>query len=77
MSINIQSYTLEHDDYSAIEISGFDTSVFYGTGLASKGIKAYIRVGFTAKHVNLKMSKKISLVFSSAEHSAIAGTKYL
>lgn len=45
MSINIQYYTLEHDDYSDIEVSGFDTSVFYGTGLASKGFKAYIGVG--------------------------------
>ncbi len=45
MSMNIQSYTLEHDDYSYIEISGFDMSVYYGTGLISKGFKAYIGVG--------------------------------
>jgi len=46
MSMNIQSYAIAHDDYSDIEISGFDMSVLYGTGLASKGFKAYIGVGF-------------------------------
>jgi len=45
MAMNIQPYSLEHDDASDIEISGFDMSVYYGTGLASKGFKAYIGVG--------------------------------
>ncbi len=45
LSINGQIYALEHDDVSAVEVSGFDMSVLYGTGLASEGFKAYIGVG--------------------------------
>ncbi len=38
-------YSLEHDDYSDAELTGFELSAFYGTGLATKGFKAYVGGG--------------------------------
>ena len=38
-------YTLEHEDFSNLESSGFDLVAYYGTGLATAGFKAYIGGG--------------------------------
>lgn len=39
-------FSLEHDDLSAIESTGFDFLAYLGTGLAKQGFKAYIGGGF-------------------------------
>ncbi len=52
-SINGQYYSLEHNDFSDIEISGVDISGYYGTGLTSKGFKAYVGVGVYSETLDL------------------------
>lgn len=39
-------FSLEHDDYSNIDSSGYDLLAHFGTGLAQEGFKAYIGGGF-------------------------------
>jgi hypothetical protein len=38
-------YSTEHDDFSDLEADGFDLALYLGTGLASKGFKAYVGGG--------------------------------
>ncbi len=38
-------YSLEHDDFSEVDSSGYDLVGYFGTGLASSGFKAYIGGG--------------------------------
>ena len=38
-------FSLEHDDFSDIESTGFDFLAYFGTGLATQGFKAYIGGG--------------------------------
>lgn len=38
-------YSLDHDDFSALEASGIDLVAYLGTGLATQGFKAYIGGG--------------------------------
>ena len=38
-------YSLEHEDFSEIEVNGFEFLGYYGTGLMSQGFKAYIGGG--------------------------------
>lgn len=38
-------FSLEHDDFSEIESTGYDLLAYFGTGLASQGFKAYIGGG--------------------------------
>jgi len=45
MSIRGQYYALELDNSSDVDVSGFDVSIFYGSGLVSEGFKAYIGIG--------------------------------
>ena len=40
-----QYYSLEHDDFSSLEDTGFDFVGYFGTGLATEGFKAYIGGG--------------------------------
>jgi hypothetical protein len=58
MSMNIQTYALEHDDHSNVEIEGFDMSVFYGTGLVSKGFKSYIGIGLYSETLQFENTEK-------------------
>jgi len=38
-------YSLEHDDFSALESSGYDLTLVAGTGLATEGFKIYGGIG--------------------------------
>jgi len=38
-------YSLDHDDFSAIDDTGIDLVAYFGTGLATHGFKAYIGGG--------------------------------
>jgi len=38
-------FSLEHDDFSDVESTGYDLLAYFGTGLASQGFKAYIGGG--------------------------------
>jgi hypothetical protein len=38
-------YTLDHDDISALDDTGIDLVIYFGTGLATHGFKAYIGGG--------------------------------
>lgn len=38
-------FSLEHDDFSDLESSGYDLLLHFGTGLATTGLKAYIGGG--------------------------------
>lgn len=44
-AIRGEYYSLEHDQLSALEVSGTDLVVYFGTGLATQGFKAYIGGG--------------------------------
>jgi len=46
VAVRVQYYSLAHDDFSELDLAGFDAVAFYGTGLLSKGFKAYIGGGF-------------------------------
>ena len=39
-------FSLEHDDFSAIDSTGFDIVAYLGTGLDSNGFKGYVGGGF-------------------------------
>lgn len=39
-------FSLEHDDFSDLESTGYDLLAHFGTGLATQGFKAYIGGGF-------------------------------
>ncbi|KGJ92193.1 outer membrane beta-barrel protein [Thalassotalea sp. ND16A] len=45
VAIRGEYYSLEHDDESKLEVSGFDLVAYYGTNLMSPGFKAYIGGG--------------------------------
>jgi hypothetical protein len=45
-SIRGEYYSLEHDQFSFLDISGIDVVAYFGTNLASQGFKAYIGGGF-------------------------------
>lgn len=50
-AIRGEYYRLEHDDDSGLDVDGFDLVGYYGTGLITKGIKAYVGGGiFTEMH---------------------------
>jgi len=53
-SINGQYYSLEHNDVSDLDVSGVDISAYYGTGLASKGFKAYIGAGLYSETLDFE-----------------------
>jgi hypothetical protein len=38
-------FSLEHEDFSDVELTGFEMLAYYGTGLATKGFKAYVGGG--------------------------------
>ncbi len=44
-AIRGEYYSLEHDQLSALEVSGTDLGVYFGTGLATQGFKGYIGGG--------------------------------
>ncbi len=46
LAVRGQFYSTEHELTSDLELSGIDVNVFYGTGLATEGFKAYVGVGF-------------------------------
>lgn len=46
VAVRAQYYSTEHDDESGLDLSGIDVVAFYGTGLLSKGFKAYVGGGF-------------------------------
>jgi hypothetical protein len=46
MAIRANYFSLEDTDFSELESSGFDLLAYYGTGLATRGFKAYIGGGF-------------------------------
>jgi len=39
-------FSLEHDDFSEVDSSGYDLVGYVGTGLSSYGFKAYVGAGF-------------------------------
>ena len=53
VAIRGQYYSLEHDDESDLELSGVDILAFYGTGLLSKGFKAYVGGGFYSETMEM------------------------
>jgi hypothetical protein len=53
-SINGQYYSLEHNDFSYLDVSGVDISAYYGTGLSSKGFKAYVGAGVYSETLDLE-----------------------
>ena len=44
-ALRISYFSLEHDDFSEIDSTGFDLTGYIGTGLASYGFKAYVGGG--------------------------------
>ena len=46
-------YSLEHVDYSDVELTGFELSAYYGTGLATKGFKAYVGGGLYSESLEV------------------------
>ncbi|TCS38780.1 hypothetical protein [Reinekea marinisedimentorum] len=44
-------YSLEHDMYDEIELSGVEIIAYFGTGLESEGFKAYIGPGYYSETV--------------------------
>ena len=44
-AIRGEYYSLEHDDFSDLDVSGIDIVAYFGTNLASHGFKAYIGGG--------------------------------
>mgnify|MGYP005991696981 CR=1 FL=1 len=57
-------YSLEHDDWSALEVTGFDIVGYWGTGLMSEGFKAYIGGG--VYHESLEV-ENVDESFSGAQ----------
>lgn len=45
VAIRASYFSLDNDDFSALESTGFDVVAYYGTGLATTGFKAYIGGG--------------------------------
>jgi hypothetical protein len=46
MAMRVNYFSLENTDFSEVEASGIDLLAYYGTGLATRGFKAYIGGGF-------------------------------
>ena len=44
-----QYYYLEHDDYSGVNSTGMDATVYFGMGLLKQGVRAYIGSGLYAE----------------------------
>ncbi|WP_068546134.1 hypothetical protein [Thalassotalea crassostreae] len=46
VSARFQYYSLEHDDLSEMEMTGFDAVIWYGQGFKSEGFKWFVGGGF-------------------------------
>ena len=49
-AIRGEYYSLEHNDFSDIEVTGIDLVGYFGTGLATQGFKAYIGGGLYSEN---------------------------
>ena len=45
VAVKIQYYNIEHDDFSDVDVSGYDANIYFGTGLLNDGFKAYVGGG--------------------------------
>ena len=60
-ALKVTYFSLEHDDNSSIESTGYDLLAYLGTSLATPGFKAYIGGGYFSDEWELRsFSKKFS-----------------